>query len=176
MNRDCLPSVPRPRKRRPESENNIFQHPGTAILDAVPESKPAAVRHANPLPSPPLRTPASMQAASGGVPVNSLLSNNDLYHTSSRSFSALLGQGLRFDTLTIVRKSLLCLYYLPVLTSTHCSQPRNCYTASMRMPSEARALSSVNIQRVSLSSPSRCGSTQSPWLSRDHLQPWQCAW
>jgi len=146
MGRDCLPSVPKPRKRRPEGEND-GQFAGTSSFDPSSDASSAAAQNANTAPSSSPRKPTSSSTL-GTLPVTSLLSRNDIHHTSSRSFAALLSQGLKIEPLTAVSP----VQVLPtrlMLTNISRTLP-NCSMVLMRMPWQALAPYSVTTRHTSL--------------------------
>ncbi|KAK5120950.1 hypothetical protein LTR85_005734 [Meristemomyces frigidus] len=84
MDRECIPSVPKPRKRRTLGDEDSPAAPGSSRVPNgdAPASAPTRL----------LKT----QEPETGVH-NSLLGRSDLSHNGSRSFAALLGQGLGLD-------------------------------------------------------------------------------
>ena len=97
MGRECVPSVPKPRKRRPESgvadtpegaipttSSGVASTPGFASIE-TPVS--AARRESN---------------FGASIPMGSLLSKNDIRHRRSESFEAVLAQGLKYELLSAV--------------------------------------------------------------------------
>ena len=91
MDRECLPSVPKPRKRRTldgEAEGSPRSVPVAKLLDN------SVVAGASSRPAAPLHGQASNVR-------NSLMSKHDLSHTGSKSFIKLLGQGLGIESVRL---------------------------------------------------------------------------
>ena len=97
MNRECTAAIPKPRKRRAESNVaedtlSVMQPPG--LLNGAATIGPQETPRAPPV-QPPIFDP--------GVAMSSLLSRSDIRHKNSRSFTTLLAQGSKLDTGYIVR-------------------------------------------------------------------------
>lgn len=83
MDRDCVPAVPKPRKRRGESGIGVEQE-GVSLLEFAGPSTAAG-------PPPKFDPPRQAQADDG---TERLLARHDLSHTDSKSFVALFSQSL----------------------------------------------------------------------------------
>lgn len=97
MGVECVAAVPKPRKRR---EGEFITTPGSAPPPPFSEDD-TPTRDARALPSPAAKPPVTSTALTS-VPVDSLLSRGDLHHTGSKSFTALLAQGLGLETVQAV--------------------------------------------------------------------------
>lgn len=89
MDRDCVPAVPKPRKRRTESAVGLDteQH-GMSLLEfAGPSSSSTAA-------PPPQFDTARPKQTDNGAERNFLLGRHDLSHVDSKSFVQLFRQGL----------------------------------------------------------------------------------
>ncbi|KAF7186831.1 Transcription factor himD [Pseudocercospora fuligena] len=85
MDRECVPAVPKPRKRRTQS--NVGESEGIPLLEfAGPSASPAG--------PPPKFDPPESQQPTYQAERGALLARHDLSHTDSRSFTALFTRGL----------------------------------------------------------------------------------
>ena len=104
MNRDCVAAIPKPRKRRTES-NVGLESPAGFPVSGVPATNGSTYMSASVAP-PPLSTRVSADniAADRHRSQDSLLLRPDIRHNGSQSFTALLAGGLRLDSPYIVSR------------------------------------------------------------------------
>ncbi|EME49397.1 hypothetical protein DOTSEDRAFT_163734 [Dothistroma septosporum NZE10] len=87
MDRDCVPAVPKPRKRRTESGIAFGADQGIPLLDFAAASSSTAA-------PPPHHFDPARSAHSDEAERRSLLQQHDLSHTDSKTFVALFSRGL----------------------------------------------------------------------------------
>lgn len=99
MDRECVPAVPKPRKRRTQS--NVGESEGIPLLEFAGPSASASAAGPPPKFDPPEAQQLTYQAERGA-----LLARHDLSHTDSRSFTALFTRGLGNVSVSTARATL----------------------------------------------------------------------
>lgn len=85
MDRECVPAVPKPRKRRTHS--NVGESEGIPLLEFAGSSKLSANL-------PPKFDPPDVQQPAYQAERGALLARHDLSHPDSQSFTSLFARGL----------------------------------------------------------------------------------
>lgn len=108
MNRECVAAIPKPRKRRAES-NVGLDTPAGIPISGILGGNATAGAHANAVATQP--APARPVAIDRSESQDSLLSRPDIRHNGSKSCTALLARGLKLDSPYLVRRSsCLCVH------------------------------------------------------------------
>lgn len=126
MDRDCVPAVPKPRKRRTESAVGLESEQGMSLLEfAGPSSSSTA---------PPQFDPTRPNQADKVAERSFLLGRHDLSHVDSKSFVQLFRQGLGNILVSCASfpPILLSLKFLSSSNTWHCMYVRLCRTSSLR--------------------------------------------
>lgn len=126
MSRECIVAIPKPRKRRTES-NVGLESPAAFSTPGVPTTNGKSYMGLSiDPPPPPNRAPTGTFAAVRNQSQDSLLSPPDLRNNGSKSFTALLVKGLRLDSPGIVSWSPLKMLCYKLTSSRYLE---TCYMA-----------------------------------------------
>lgn len=154
MRVQCIPAVPKPRKRR-EGEF-IAAHSFGSLPDYSTESTPVKQSAALPMTLKP-----AQEIVSG--PKAAILSRSDLHYQDSKSFTAILSQGLGLEHSQTVSQRL----QTSAPWANTCHSLRSFFEGLTPMSSSMLALSFDSTRPISHSRAFQCASMELAWLPED---------